>query len=61
MPPLEALSERERIARWREQQLLAAGYPSAEALELARRLDVDLHRAVKLRATAGDVAIRILR
>jgi hypothetical protein len=37
-----------RVVRWRECELLKAGYDAKLALELALRNHVDLHRAVDL-------------
>ena len=41
-------TEDERIDRWRCEVLERAGYDGASAEQLARRHDVDLHRAVDL-------------
>lgn len=55
-------TEDERVARWRLEQLLRAGYDETAALILADLGDVDLHRAVDLvsRGCASDTALRIL-
>lgn len=55
-------SEEERVVDWREQELLRAGYPAAGARRLARRHDVDLHKAVDLvrAGCAPELAVRIL-
>lgn len=55
-------TEDERVARWRLEQLLQAGYDETAALILADLGDVDLHRAVDLvsRGCASDTALRIL-
>ena len=55
-------SEDERVARWRLEQLLRAGYDETAALILADLVDVDLHLAVDLvsRGCAFDTALRIL-
>jgi hypothetical protein len=55
-------TEDERVARWRLEQLLRAGYDDTAALILADLLDVDLHLAVDLvsRGCAADTALRIL-
>jgi hypothetical protein len=38
--------EESDVIRWRRAALRRAGYDEASARELARRIDVDLHRAV---------------
>lgn len=55
--------EPEEVDRWREEQLLKAGYPPPLALELSLIHSVDLHAACALLAQgcAVDVAARILR
>jgi len=55
-------TEDERVARWRLEQLLRAGYDETAALILADLDDVDLHLAVDLvsRGCASDTALRIL-
>jgi hypothetical protein len=55
-------SEIERIERWRAEELERAGYPPSDAVELAARHDVDLHRATELLAAgcSPDLALRIL-
>jgi hypothetical protein len=56
------VTERERIVRWRMDELERAGYSPEQAAELAARHDVDLHRAVELieRGCDADLALRIL-
>ena len=39
--------ERERVLAWREDELLAAGYPLALAVDLAHS-EADLHEAIRL-------------
>jgi hypothetical protein len=54
--------EDEAVFRWRFDQLERAGYPGELALDLASRLDVDLHLALDL-LTSGcpaELAFRIL-
>ena len=54
--------EESEVVRWRRAALRRAGYREEEARELARRADVDLHRAVDL-VRAGcppELAYRIL-
>ena len=55
-------TEDERVARWRLEQLLRAGYDDTAAHILADLVDVDLHLAVDLvsRGCAADTALRIL-
>jgi len=55
-------TEDERVARWRFEQLLRAGYDETAALVLADLVHVDLHLAVDLvrRGCASDTALRIL-
>ena len=40
--------EATRILHWRIGQLERTGYTADEAIRLARRTDVDLHRAIEL-------------
>jgi hypothetical protein len=50
------------VLSWRLDTLERAGYSSAVALELAARVDIDLHRAVEL-VLAGcspELALKIL-
>jgi len=56
------VTERERIERWRSEELERAGYPPAAAAEVAGRLDVDLHLAVELleQGCSAELALRIL-
>jgi hypothetical protein len=56
-------TETERVERWRAEALERAGYDREDALELAARLDVDLHVAMDLveQGCPPPVAIRILR
>jgi hypothetical protein len=54
--------EESDVIRWRRAALRRAGYDEESARELARRIDVDLHRAVDL-VRAGcppELAYRIL-
>lgn len=41
-------TEADRVMRWRVEELQRAGYAQREAVTLAMRFDVDLHRAVDL-------------
>lgn len=56
-------TEQQQVEDWREHALIAAGYPADDAIELARRNDVDLHGAVELLRRGCDVttAVDILR
>lgn len=58
----DPLTERERVEDWREHELLRAGYPADDAIDLSRLAHVDLHRACWLLANGCDVvtALRIL-
>jgi hypothetical protein len=61
---LEALEETETVdvIRWRLSQLTRSGYPLEEAVAVATRLDIDLHRASGLvdRGCPPELALRIL-
>jgi hypothetical protein len=50
------------VVRWRFGQLLKEGYDRRQSSQLARRRDVDLHLAVRLRRDGcpPDTALRIL-
>lgn len=50
------------VIQWRREKLVEAGYPQEEALVLAERNDVELHRALDLLERGCDVAtaLRIL-
>ncbi len=55
-------TEEERVAHWRLEQLLRAGYSETVALVLADLVHVDLHVALDLvgRGCPSEVALRIL-
>ena len=55
-------TEDDRVARWRLEQLLRAGYQETDALLLAETTQIDLHLATDLlrRGCAADTALRIL-
>lgn len=56
------LTEKQQVQRWREQELLRAGFAPDAADVLSRLLDVDLHQAIGL-LEAGcerDLAVKIL-
>jgi hypothetical protein len=50
-------SEEARVVEWREQELLRAGYQPTAARAIARRNDVDLHKAVDLVRAGCDPAL----
>ncbi|MBV8257247.1 MAG: hypothetical protein JOZ56_06135 [Actinobacteria bacterium] len=56
-------TEAERVERWRAEALERAGFEHTDALELASRLDVDLHAALALieRGCTPELAVQILR
>jgi hypothetical protein len=53
----------EAIFAWRLEQLMHAGYGPGEAKFLARRLDIDLHKATDLvrNGCPPELAVAILR
>jgi hypothetical protein len=55
-------TEDDRVARWRLEQLVRAGYDETAALLLAELMHVDLHLAADLlrRGCSSDTALRIL-
>jgi len=55
-------SEIEKVVRWRAETLERAGFEAVVALELASRVEVDLHRAIELleRGCSPETAARIL-
>jgi hypothetical protein len=55
-------TEYDRVARWRLEQLVRAGYDETAALLLAELTHVDLHLATDLlrRGCSSDTALRIL-
>ena len=59
---IQEITEDERVARWRLDQLVRAGYEETAALVLADLVHVDLHLAVELRRQGcpSDTALRIL-
>ena len=52
----------EVITAWRLEQLLGAGYERKQARLIARRRDIDLHRALELpaRGCSHELALAIL-
>ena len=59
---LEDETERERVIRWRVEQLAKVGYSWPAAMVIAANTHVDLHDAVDLvqRGCNPDIAVRIL-
>jgi hypothetical protein len=59
---LQNETERDRVVRWRADELERAGYGTEAAREIAERLDIDLHRATDLLRDGcpADTAVRIL-
>jgi hypothetical protein len=59
---LPATTKDEDVIFWRADELRRAGYDPAAILELAPRMDIDLHLAVGLlaRGCASGTALRIL-
>jgi hypothetical protein len=51
-----------RVVEWRLAELERAGYPEAEARQLAERVEIDLHRAIDLLRDGcpPETALRIL-
>ena len=64
MPAVEEIieTELERVERWRADELMRAGFDPSSAVELASRLDVDLHTATELvdRGCTPELALQIL-
>ncbi|HKC83874.1 MAG TPA: hypothetical protein VKD46_07745 [bacterium] len=64
MPAVDEIveTELERVERWRADELMRAGFDPSSALELAARLDVDLHAATELvdRGCTPELALQIL-
>jgi hypothetical protein len=56
-------TELERVERWRAEALERAGYEHDDAVELASRTDIDLHRAIGLleHGCPAGLAVQILR
>ena len=59
---IQEITEDERVARWRLDQLVRAGYDETAALVLADLVHVDLHLAVDIvrQGCPSDTALRIL-
>lgn len=52
-------TERQKVEDWRELELLRAGYPPDDAIDLSRMPWVDLHQAVGLLAAGCAVATAV--
>jgi hypothetical protein len=52
----------DQVAAWRQEQLLAGGFPPALAARLARERGWDLHALIELveRGCPAELAVRIL-
>jgi hypothetical protein len=55
-------NEQERVEQWRAEALERVGYPARAAAEIAARMDVDLHVAIKLveQGCPPETAVQIL-
>jgi hypothetical protein len=55
-------TEQDRVEHWRAEELIRAGYEPSDAIALAARHDIDLHRAVELiqQGCPYETAIEIL-
>ena len=55
-------TEQDRVEHWRAEELIRAGYEPSDAVALAARHDIDLHRAVELiqQGCPYETAIEIL-
>ena len=55
-------TEMERVEHWRAEELIRAGYSPTDAVALAARHDIDLHRAIALisQGCPYELAIEIL-
>ena len=55
-------TEHDKVVLWRAERLERAGYAPAVALELAARIEIDLHRAIGLieHGCSPETAARIL-
>jgi hypothetical protein len=55
-------TEIDRVEHWRAEELIRAGYEPSDAVALAGRHDIDLHRAIELIQTGCpyELAIEIL-
>jgi hypothetical protein len=55
-------TELDKVEHWRAEELIRAGYEPSDAVALAARHDIDLHRAVELiqQGCPYETAIEIL-
>lgn len=55
-------SELERVEHWRAEEFVRAGFDRSDAIALASRHDIDLHRAIRLieLGCPHETAIQIL-
>ncbi len=55
-------TELDRVEHWRAEELIRAGYEPSDAVALAARHDIDLHRAIALiqQGCPYETAIEIL-
>ena len=55
------VSEMDKVARWRFDELVRAGFDDDDAIDIAFRLDIDLHAAIELirNGCSSDTAARI--
>ena len=55
-------TEQDRVEHWRAEELIRAGYEPSDAIALAARHDIDLHRAVDMirRGCPPELALQIL-
>jgi len=65
MPTTETpvqLTEQELVEQWRAEALERAGYSAEAAVEIAARVDVDLHQATELlkKGCTTELALQIL-
>lgn len=58
----EPRNETEQIIRWRAEQLRDAGFQFEHGLAIAPRLDIDLHRALRMaeQGCPPDLVVEIL-
>jgi hypothetical protein len=61
-PEVAPETDRDRVRRWRFEELLRAGYDEDDAAEVAFHVEVDLHYAAELvrRGCPSRTALRIL-
>jgi hypothetical protein len=52
-------TEMDRVESWRAEELIRAGYTANDAVALAARHDIDLHRAVELLGQGCPIELAI--